>query len=128
VLPSCPASPSPTTAADTASLLAPESALLGTTAPLTALTPTELQTILGLFGPYLVSLGDAFVASDPSLAPLIEQVVSLDGNVTTSLLSLTGLVPDQLLAAETALAKAVVPVVVATSCVASVVGVLTTAG
>ena len=39
-----------------------------------------------------------------------------------SLLSLTGLVPDQLLAAEAALAKAVVPVAAATSWVAGVVG------
>jgi hypothetical protein len=105
--------------------------LLGITSPPANLTPTQSQTVLGAFAPYLTSLGSSFLSAQPALTPLIEQVVSLDGDLVNILLSLTGFVPDQLLAAETQLAEAIGPVAQAlpanpvTPCLATLVGVLT---
>jgi hypothetical protein len=84
-------------------------------------------------GPFLVAFANAYAAEEPSLAPLVTQVESLENSGFSVISPYYGPYRSEFLAAESALVTALAPEVktmatnAATSCVIDIEGVLTAA-
>lgn len=91
------------------------------------------QPVLELFGPFLVEFADVYAGDEPSLAPLIDQLESLENEGFTVISPLYGPYRTQFLTAETSLASALAPYAQklasnpASSCLVDIEGILTSA-
>jgi hypothetical protein len=91
------------------------------------------QPLLQDFGPFLVAFADQYAAAEPSLAPLIAQVESLENSGYSATSPLYAPYSSQFLTAETTLATALAPLVKTaatnegTSCVVDIEAVLSAA-